>query len=361
MHKLGISIYPNQKTLEENINYIRLASQYGYKRIFTCLISLGDSIEAAIEDFKQLIAVATEESMEVIADVTPEVFNALGLDYKELGYFYDLGLSGIRLDLGFSGIEESIMTANPYGLKIEINISTGTKYLENILSYQPKTDNLYGCHNFYPHEYTGLSREHFMKCSKQFKANNIRTAAFVNAPSATFGPWPTTEGLCTLEAHRHLPIDLQGKDLIHNGFIDDVIIANCYASEDELRILSEMDTDVLTLNVDLEEDITPIEEKIATNELHFYRGDASDYVIRSTQPRVKYKNESFPPRNTRTIKKGDLLIDNDLYKRYAGELQIALKDRPNNGKTNVVGRIKANELFLLNKLRPWQKFRLKQL
>jgi len=361
MHKLGISIYSNQKTVKENIDYIRLASEYGYKRIFTCLISLGDSIEKSMEDFKKIMSVAKEESMEVIADVTPEVFKALGLDYKELGYFHTLGLSGIRLDLGFSGIEESIMTANPYGLKIEINISTGTKYLENILSYQPKKENLYGCHNFYPHEYTGLSREHFMKCSTQFKTNNIRTAAFVNAPCATFGPWATTEGLCTLEEHRHLPIDVQGKDLIHNGLIDDVIIANCYASEDELRRLSEMNTEVLTLNVNLEEDVTAIEEKIVTNELHFYRGDASDYVIRSTQPRVKYKDESFPPSNTRTIKKGDLLIDNDLYNRYAGELQIALKDRRNNGKTNVVGRINESELFLLDKIRPWQKFRLKQL
>jgi len=360
MHKFGISIYPNQKTLEENIEYIRLASKYGYKRIFTCLISLGDSIESSIENFRKLITVANEESMEVIADVTPDVFNALNLDYKDLGYFHDLGLSGIRLDLGFSGIEESIMTANPYDLKIEINISTGTKYLENILSYQPKKQNLYGCHNFYPHEYTGLSREHFMKCSKQFKEHNIRTAAFVNAPSATFGPWPTTEGLCTLEEHRHLNIAIQGKDLIHNGLIDDVIIANCYASENELRILSEVNTDVLTIGVILEENISLVEEKIVTEELHFYRGDVSDYVVRSTQPRVKYKEKSFPSKNTRTIKKGDILIDNDLYNRYAGELQIALKDRPNNGKTNVVGKINPDELFLLNKLRPWQKFRLKK-
>src|SRR6056297_465740 len=357
MHKFGISIYPDQKTLEENIDYIRLASKYGYKRIFTCLISLSDSIEVSIEKFRKLIEVANEESMEVIADVTPDVFNALDLDYKELGYFNDLGLSGIRLDLGFSGIEESIMTANPYGLKVEINISTGTKYLENILSYQPKKQNLYGCHNFYPHEYTGLSRDHFMKCSKQFKTYNIRTAAFVNAPTATFGPWPTSEGLCTLEEHRHLPIAIQGKDLIHNGLVDDVIIANCYASEDELKTLSEVNTDVLTMNVILEDNISPIEEKIVIDELHFYRGDVSDYVIRSTQPRVKYKQESFPSKNTRTIKKGDLLIDNDLYNRYAGELQIALKDRPNNGKTNVVGRINLEELYLIDNLKPWQKFK----
>lgn len=360
MHKLGISIYPNQKSLNENIEYIRLAGKYGYKRVFTCLISLGDNIEDSLDNFRKIISVANDEEMEVIADVTPDIFKALDLDYNNLEFFSKIGLAGIRLDLGFSGIEESIMTANPYGLKVEINISTGTKYLENILSYQPKKNNLYGCHNFYPHEYTGLSRDHFTKCSKQFKENNIRTAAFVNAPSADFGPWPTKEGLCTLEEHRHLPIHIQAKDLIHNGFIDDVIIANCYASEDEIKKLSEINSDVLTLGVVLDNNITNIENKIVTDELHIYRGDKSDYLIRSTQTRIKYKDEKFIPKNIRDIERGDILIDNDLYERYSGEMQIAIKDRPNNGKTNVVGKIKPEELYLLDYLKPWQKFRLSE-
>lgn len=360
MNRFGISVYPNKKSIEENINYIRVAGKYGYSRVFTCLISLGDSVDDSIEKFKKIINVANEENMDVIADVTPEVFKALELDTDDLGFFSELGLAGIRLDLGFSGVEEAMMTTNPYGLKVEINISTGTKYLENILSYQPKKENLYGCHNFYPHAYTGLSREHFLACSKQFRKHNIKTAAFVNAPSAEFGPWPTTEGLCTLEEHRNLPIDLQGRDLIHNGMIDDVIIANCYASAEELKKLSEIDTNILALTVELESSISKVEKKIVLEELHFYRGDASDYVVRSTQPRVKYKGESFPAHTTRDIKKGDLLIDNDQYKRYAGELQIALRDRPNNGKTNVVGRIIPEEMFLLNNLKPWQKFKLQK-
>ena len=48
----------------------------------------------------------------------------------------------------FSGLEESIMTYNPYGLKIEINMSNGTKYVDNIMSHRPNRENLIGCHNF---------------------------------------------------------------------------------------------------------------------------------------------------------------------------------------------------------------------
>lgn len=360
MNRFGISVYPNHENLDETIEYIKLAGKYNYSRVFTCLISLGDSIEKSIEPFEKIIEVANEYSMEVIADVTPGVFNQLGLDYEDLSYFKKLGLSGIRLDLGFSGIEEAMMTVNPENLKIEINISNGTKYLENILSYQCKKDNLYGCHNFYPQVYTGLSFKHFYECSKQFKDQNIKTAAFVNAPSATFGPWPTREGLCTLEAHRTLPIDVQGKDLIHNGLIDDVIIANCFASEEELKKLVSIDTNVLNFKVSLNALTSAVEKKIVLDELHFYRGDASDYMVRSTQPRVKYRGNAFPAHDATAIQKGDILIGNDGYDRYAGELQIALKSRPNNGKMNIVGRIAEEELFLLDQLKPWQKFRFKE-
>jgi hypothetical protein len=93
------------------------------------------------------------------------------------------------------------------------------------------------------------------------------------------------------------------------------------------------------------------------DEPHFYRGDISDYLVRSTQSRVKYKEASIPPHHTHEIKRGDVLIDNDLYGQYKGELQIALKPMKNEGKTNVVGRITEEELFLLDLLKPWSPFR----
>ena len=270
-----------------------------------------------------------------------------------------MGLSGIRLDMGFSGYEESVMTFNEYGLKIELNISNGTKYVDNILSYKANLNNLYGCHNFYPHIYTGLSYENFINSSKQFKELGIRTAAFVNSPSAEHGPWPVSEGLCTLEMHRDLPIEVQAKHLFATGLIDDVIIANAFACEDELKVLSELNKEMLEFNVELVEGIRDLDKKIVLEEFHFNRGDSSEYMARSTQSRVKYKEESFPPYNLVDIKRGDILIDTDLYTRYAGELQVALKDMKNTGKTNVVAKVVEDEIFLLDYIKPWSKFSFK--
>lgn len=361
MKRLGISIYPHHGTLDENKNYIDTASSYGFERIFSCLISTQDNSDKLVSEFKDLVNYANKLKMQVVADVSPEVFTKFNIEYDDLGFFHELGLHGIRLDIGFSGNEESIMTYNPYGLKIEINMSNGTKYLDNILSYKPNVENLIGCHNFYPHRYSGLSREHFYKCSKQFKESGIKTAAFVSSNVGKFGPWNVTEGLPTLEEHRFLPIEVQAKDLFNTELIDDVIISNCFSSQEELKSLSNLDKNILTLNVKLNQNISEIERKIVLEEFHFNRGDVSEYMIRSTQSRVKYKNNTFELFNPAEIKRGDILIESSLYDRYAGELQIALKPMTNSDKTNVVGKIVDEEIYLLDYIKPWQKFKFRLL
>ncbi len=360
MKRFGISVYPGHSEMSEILDYINLAAKYGFKRIFTCLLSAeGKSTEEIVKEFKVMLDTANKNGMEVIADLDPTIFNNLGASITDLSVFKEMGLSGIRLDMGFSGNEEAIMTFNKYGLKVELNMSNGTKYVDNIVSYKPNINNLYGCHNFYPHVYTGLSYEHFMKCSKQFKDFGINTAAFINSSEAKFGPWPVSEGLCTLEMHRDMPIVVQAKHLIATGLIDDIIIANCFASEEELKSLSQLNKEMLELTVELENGIPELQKKIVLEEFHFNRGDVSDYVIRSTQSRVKYKGESFEPFNTVDMKKGDILIESDLYTRYAGELQLARKEMKNSGKTNVVGKVIEEEQFLMDYIEPWGKFGFK--
>lgn len=359
MKELGISIYPAETNIEDDYRYIDAACKYGFTRIFTNLISVENN-QQTLECFKKVCLYARKNNMKVIADINPEVLQTLGVYPDDIEFFYNLGLFGIRFDTGSNGFDESLMTYNPYNLKIEINMSSGIKYLENIMEFRPNTDNLLGCHNFYPLRYTGLSREHFLKCSEAFKSHGIPAAAFVTSSSAKFGPWPDNDGLCTLEEHRNLPIETQTKDLFNTGLIDTVIIGNCYASEDELKTLSSLDKDILSLNVELEDGISEIEKKIVLDEPHFNRGDISEYLIRSTLSRVKYKDNFFKLFNPKQdIKRGDILIPSSSYKRYAGELQIALKDMENSGRINVVGRIIPEEVFLIDLIHPWQKFKFK--
>lgn len=173
MGKLGISIYPERSTFEKDKAYLDLAHKYGFKCVFTSLLQINDDREKVLAEFKKVVDYANQLGMEVMVDINPALFEQLGISYDDLSFFYDMGAYGIRLDLGFTGQEEANMTRNPYGIKIEINMSSGTSYVDNIMAYSPNTENLLGSHNFYPHRYTGLGYEHFVYCSEKFIGDKV--------------------------------------------------------------------------------------------------------------------------------------------------------------------------------------------
>lgn len=354
---LGISIYPDKSSKEEIINYIDKTARLGFKRIFSCLLSVNDTKEAIKKKFLDINSYAKNKGFEIIVDVSPRVFEELGISYRDLSFFKEIKADGLRLDMGFTGLEESLMTFNKEGLLIEINMSNNTSYIDTIMDYIPNKKKLIGCHNFYPHNYSGLTLEHFNKCTERFNKYGLRTAVFVTSNNKdSFGPWPVKEGLPTLEIHRNLPLAVQMKHFIAMGNIEDIIISNCYPSENELKSLTKMRDDMVSFNVQLEKNLPELERSIILDELHFNRGDLSANFLRSTQSRVKYKGYDFKIFNPKDIKRGDIIIESSEYGHYAGELQIALKDMKNSGLSNVVGRIAEEELFILDYIKPWQKF-----
>lgn len=358
MPRLGISVYPEHASLERNKEYISQAAKYGFKRIFSCLLSVDKPKEEIIADFREMIDHAHANGMEVILDVAPYVFDRLGISYDDLSFFEELHADGIRLDEGFNGMREAQMTYNPQNLKIEINASNPCKYLTNICSYHPKKENLITCHNFYPQKYTGLGYDLFMDMSKEIKDMGFPVAAFVTSQEpGAFGPWPVSEGLVTLEMHRDLPADVAARHLFATGVVDDVLISDCFPSEEVLEAMSKIDPAKLTMKAELEGELSDVERKILYDFDHTVRGDMSEYMARSSWPRVVYASESIPARNTRDLKRGDIVILNDGYDRYKGELHVVLKDMPNDGKKNVIGHVPENERMLLNYLVPFKAFK----
>jgi len=359
MKNLGISIYPEKSTDKELFNYIDIAKEIGFKRIFSCLLSAQGSKKEIVDRFSNIASYANERGFEMIVDVNPSILKKLKVNGENLSFFKDIKVSGFRLDNGYSGYEEAMMTYNDYNLKIEINMSNDTRYIDTIMDYMPNKYNLVGCHNFYPHKHTGLPLDHFEKCTQNFKKYGLNTAAFITSQNSTaFGPWPIGNQMPTLEMHRYMPIQVQLKHMIALNNIDDIIISNCFATKEEFSKIKNMRLDMVSFEIALEKDITEVEKSILLDEIHFRRGDISDTIIRSTKnSRDKYKNRSFVLHNApRNIKRGDILIESDEYGNYKGELEIALKDFINSGKSNVVARIKEEEIFILDFIKPNQKF-----
>lgn len=358
MRKLGVSIYPSKSNFEEDKAYLKMASGYGFKRIFTSLLEIEGDSEEVIAKYKHIIAYANTLGMETVLDINPKLFGQLGASYEDLRFFKSLGAAAIRLDLGYSGYEEALMTKNEHGLIVEVNMSSGTKYIDNVMSYQPYRNNLYASQNFYPQKYSGLSQEHFNQTTAQYNRYCLNTAAFVTSQVGKQGPWEMHDGLCTLESHRVLPIALQVAHYKLMDTIDDIIIGNAYASEEEMQAMAQVfESPHHLLPIKFVEEATKLEREIVTGEIHTYRGDHSSYIIRSSATRVKFKNEDFPVGRTEHLEKGDIVIGNNKFDQYRGETQIVLDDMEDNKMRNLVAKIQPKALFLLDYLKPWSSFK----
>jgi len=216
---------------------------------------------------------------------------------------------------------------------------------------------IYGCHNFYPQVGTALPYDFFVKCSERFRKFGIHTAAFVASQVGQMGPWNVNDGLPTLESDRRLPIEVQAKHLFAAGLIDDVIIGNAYASEAELAALAAIDRYQIQFHLEMETAINPIEKTVALAPQHFRRGDINPNVIRSTMPRVTYKETPNAPHdNEIEFQRGDVLVGNDNFGIYKNELQIVLQPHREPRK-NRIGKITPDELMLLDFIKPWSKFK----
>ncbi|MER0122349.1 MupG family TIM beta-alpha barrel fold protein [Streptococcus sp. ZJ100] len=361
MLALGFSLYPEKYDLKQSLVYIDLLAKYGAKRLFMSLLQLSDGMGDYGQLYQSIIAYANQQGIRVIADVSPAFLEANGWQDCLVEKCQEFGLAGIRLDEALPLAEMVLLTQNTDGLKIELNMSTDKRLLTDLIEAGADLSNIIACHNFYPHEFTGLSRKHFLDMSAFYHERGIETAVFLSATTATEGPWPVTEGLPTLEEIRHAPLTVQTEVMKATGLFDTVLISNQFIAESELAgLVKVLEEDSIGLTYEPLVELTAVEQAVLDFP-HRYRGDVSDFVIRSTEPRVRYEKESIPLRTqSKEVSRGTIVIDNDAYLRYKGELQIALKSFIVSEKANVVARLTPWSLLILDYLQPWQNFTLKE-
>ena len=354
---LGISIYPDKSTFEDDKAYIELAAKYGFTKIFTALLNVKpDNAEEMFARIKKIGAVAKANSMELMLDIGPQVFMMLNIAVDDVTFFTDLGATGIRLDIGFGPEKDAALTRNEKGISIEVNASFPNT-IESIMECQPNIDNLVACHNYFPQKYTGLGEKLFEDCNKRIKRHGVKIAAFVCTKNEdNFGVWEVSEGLCTLEVSRQMSTDLQTRHLWAFGDIDQVIVGDTYATEAELLAMSKARPKVATMRIEVTESNSEIENEILFANYHVARNDMSDYMARSIVSRLMHSKNDFPANNTCNLKRGDVVICNNGYGQYKAELQLVLQEMENDGNKNVVARVIEEELFLLDYITPGKPF-----
>ena len=357
MHSLGISVYPDKSDIKEVYDYMETAAKLGFTRIFTCFLSIpDDKRESYLKEFKGFMDKAHELGFVVAADTNPEVFKLIGATPNNLKPFADLGLDIIRLDGNFGTQGDIAVTRNPYGIKIEFNASMDAG-VDLLIKNGGNKDQIIMCHNFFPERYTGLDFDLFQQFNIQWKALNLHTAAFVSSHNdPTIGPWEVFCGLPTVE----------------------IMVGNYPASTKELEALSKINFQALELRVDEVTEITDNEKYIMYEFApHWDRYDHSSFMLRSSFPRLQFKNQatvqdsgfgdkkeakedkSIPHHDCgkKVFTRGDILVVNDNLAHYRGELEVVLTEIPNDGERNLIGKVKDEDLGLLDFIKPGQHFK----
>ena len=159
-------------------------------------------------------------------------------------------------------------------------------------------------------------------------------------------------GLCTMEADRGLPIDLQTRHLLATEAIDDILIGNAYGSEEELKAMSQVDMTKNTIVMNPVEGLCETELRVLREYHHAGRADASEFLIRSSMPRLSCRDASIPHRDCGQdmFVRGDVVVVNDNLGHYRGEVEVILKDIPNDGERNLVGKIPKEEFLILDRM-----------
>lgn len=349
---LGASVYLSQEN-EDIIKYLEKMQKYGVKTIFTSMHIIEDDNDEAVDRIKMVSQKINSLKMELMVDISDNTMKKFNMTFDEIIKFFEyINVKSLRIDFGFNFDQIKKLSEH---FNIVLNASTiNDDYCNKLISAGMDLHDITACHNFYPRVETGLSEKFLLEKNKYLKEKGFKIQAFIPGDKIKRGP--LEEGLPTLEKHRHSAPLISYIELKKDFMVDEVLIGDISIKEESLKpiLLYEKDK-LIELHVENLLDLTDAISEVFWI-THKNRLDYSEYVIRSTMPRVQIK-EKVKAENTIERKVGSITIDNEKYLRYNGEIQIALKELNADERVNVLGKVVDEDIPLLKYIIDEVKFR----
>lgn len=343
----GFSVYLSTD-IEKNKNIISKFENSGAKYVFTSLNISEEKVNKNSE-LKKIIKFCSEKNLNLIVDINSTTKNIININDGNVYFRIDDGLTLDEI-LELSGKN-----------KIVLNASMITE--ENLDYFQKKGmdfSKVLSLHNFYPKRFTGISREYLQKQNLKYKKYGIKTMAFVKGDELR---GPVYEGLPTVEKHRNKRFLVSCLDLLSLD-TDIILIGDIDISDKNMKDLEYLNKGTVLLRNS---------DDILTGRVFQDRIDFSEYVIRAViDGNIGESRKSFCEYIIKelkknginikeiscnsSVKKGDILVSNEKYLRYEGELEIALQDLGIDEKRCVVSKITDEDMELLDYVRVVDRF-----
>ncbi|MFC7366714.1 MULTISPECIES: DUF871 domain-containing protein [Bhargavaea] len=351
---LGISVYLNQASDESLEAYIRKMRTAGFRGIFTSLHIPEDDPGQYAGRLRSLGTLASNYKMELTADISPASLGHLGLTFKTADRLLDWGVTGLRVDYGISEEETAALS---HRMTVALNASTLTEEsIGRLKQCGLRLSATEAWHNFYPRPETGLGMDDFTERNQWLRSEGLKVMAFVPGDGERRGP--LYKGLPTLEEHRERTSFSAYLDLLNSGCVDHIYIGDPSMSERSLEQFSSHSEGVFLLDA---VPAFPEASAFLPGTSHTNRPDAARDVIRSAESRMYGNAGDRPvrPANAADRPFGSVTVDNSLYGRYQGELQITKRDLHADDKVNVIGRVIGDDLPVLRHIKGGEAFRIR--
>ena len=295
------------------------------------------------EDIFDLCNKLDSKGCQIIADISKNTLKQLNSDIDTLVEKYHLW--AIRIDYGFT-LEEMIEIAKRH--MVVLNASTmSADEIVKVKEY----GNVMAMHNFYPRKETGFDEDHFLEINNEFKKKCIEVLAFI---PGKIKRGPLYEGLPTLEKQRCQNTYISYVEMVRKYSVDQVYLSEPGIDEKDLERIELFNKEgIVTLPVDIDRKYEYLLNNILTDRI-----DSPNGLLRILESREysRSNDTNIDPDNCIERSLGSITIDNDLYKRYCGEIQIMKKDYPQDEKVNVIGKVKDEYLDLLKMIDRGDRF-----
>lgn len=354
-----VAVYPHHMNSEYRnkiIETISLAAEYGFNEIFTTLHLPEYSLTEQLAAYEMIAEETRRHHMELTVDLGGPFIGKIFEDGKAIKVIKDRSPDFIRLDYGYDEkqVRRLYKEFNLQGFVINASIYD-EKETEAIIDLFKRIDpniKIRACHNYYIRNESGLDDIFAARQDAFFARYDI--PVYYCVPSHTSPRGPLHEGLCTLEKHRHMSIRNVLTDLIMNHDLKAFMMADEWLTEDEFKQIEtvfeqlEKNKGKNRIGITFYDNVSQEEKDIVLGK-HLFRYDSPIANLRSQSSREMAEfAKDVKPNNMVIRKTGDVTIDNSLYKRYSGEMEVMLEDHDQDDRVNVVAHISdENDLYKL--------------
>ena len=329
---LGISVYFQ----DLDYTYLEEAAKRGATYVFTSLHIPEEDYSTLPEKLPVFLETCKTLGLQVVPDVSPVTFEKLGIEKNDYVKLKELGFQSLRLDYGFDDFDTLQVLLKDFDLMLNASV-VDREYLNNAQQAGIDLTRITLTHNFYPHTQTGLQEVYFAQRNAAFLDFNMSIQAFVCGDD--LHRYPIYEGLPTLEKHRQVHPYVAAVELMHDFGIKDIMIGD---SKAKIETLAYIQAYMTNKTMHIKACFEPGYESFYEEEYHV-RKDLAENVVRITTPRIP----DVPVYHNVYRRAGSITMDNRLFGRYGGEVQLLKKDFDMDARVNVIGFIHPDYVELL--------------